>query len=67
MQTFYIILLAAPVLLIAALAFLALVVTGIRRAGRGSIRHASGGHVDSITRRVLGVGVRNPPCDDEGR
>jgi hypothetical protein len=40
MHTFYIILLAAPVLLIAALAFLALVVTGIRRAGRGSIRVA---------------------------
>ena len=67
MQTFYIIMVAAPFLLIAALVFLALVVTGIRRAGRGSIRHASGGRLDSITRRVLGVGVRNPSCDDERR
>jgi hypothetical protein len=67
MQTFWLILLAAPGLLIAVLAFLGLLVTGIRRAGCGSIRHASGGRVDSITRRVLGVGVRNPSSNDKSR
>jgi hypothetical protein len=67
MQTFWLILLAAPFLLIVMLAFLALLVAGIRRGDRASLHNSSRNCVDSITRRVLGVGVRNESNDDEGR
>jgi hypothetical protein len=67
MQIFWLILLAAPFLLIVTLAFLALLVAGIRRGDRASLHSSSSSRVDSITRRVLGVRVRNTSSDDEGR
>jgi hypothetical protein len=42
MQTLWLILLTAPFLLIMMLAFLALLVAGIRRTGRTFIRHTGG-------------------------
>jgi hypothetical protein len=66
METFWIILLAAPTLLIAVLAFLALIVTSIRRGDRRSLYDGPGGRADRITRRVLRVGVRNSSSDESG-
>jgi hypothetical protein len=66
MNAFAVILLAAPILLIVVLVFLTLIVTGIRRADRRSLRNFSGKRLDSITRRLVG-GVRNASRDDEDR
>lgn len=66
MEIFALILLATPVLLIVMLVFLVLIVTGIRRADRASLRNSSGDRLDSITRRFVG-GVRNVSRDEEDR
>jgi hypothetical protein len=65
-NVFAFILLAAPTLLIVILVFVALIVTGIRRADRRSLRNPSGKRLDAITRRLVG-GVRNAPHDDQDR
>jgi hypothetical protein len=66
MNVFAPILLAVPILLIVVLVLLALIVTGIRRADRSSLRNSSRNRLDSITRRLVG-GIRNASRDDEGR
>jgi hypothetical protein len=66
MNAFALILLAAPFLLIVVLVFLALIVAGIRRADRSSLRNSPTGRLDSLTRGLVG-GVRNASRDDEDR
>jgi hypothetical protein len=58
MNAFYLILAASPLLFLGVVAFLAVIARGIRRGDRANLTDSSGGRVDSITRRVLGVGVR---------
>jgi hypothetical protein len=55
---FYIILAVSPVLLLGVLAFLVLIVVGIRKGGRGDLNSPADNRLDAITRRVTGVGVR---------
>jgi formate hydrogenlyase subunit 4 len=64
MNAFALILIASPILLIAVLIFLVLIVSGIRRADRASLRNRPGHRLDSITRHLVG-GVRNASRDDE--
>jgi hypothetical protein len=65
MTAFWLILAASPTLLLCAVAFLAVIVTGIRKGDRGDLRSPARNRIDSITRRVVGVGVRNN-SDGEG-
>jgi hypothetical protein len=58
MIAFYIILAASPVLLLGAVAFLALIVAGIRKGDRGDLASPVRNRIDAITRRVVGLGVR---------
>jgi hypothetical protein len=55
---FYIILAASPVLLLSAVAFLALIVAGVRKRDRGDLAAPDRNRVDAITRRMTGLGVR---------
>ena len=66
MNAFALVMLAAPILLIAALALLALIVVGIRRADHNSFRNQNSDRLNSITHRVVG-GVRNGSRADEDR
>jgi hypothetical protein len=66
MNAFALVMLAAPFLLIIALVFLALVVTGIRGADRRSLRDPSGDQLNAITHRLVG-GVRNASRADRDR
>ncbi len=63
MNAFYIILAASPVLLLGAVAFLVLIVVGIRKGDRGDLASPARNRIDASTRRVVGVGVRS---DDGG-
>ena len=58
MIVFYIILAASPVLLLGAVAFLVLIVVGIRKGDRRDLASPNSSRIDVITRRVVGVGVR---------
>jgi hypothetical protein len=58
MIAFYIILAASPILLLGALAFIALIVWGIRRGERGLVTASSCNLADKITCRVIGAGFR---------
>jgi hypothetical protein len=60
MIAFYIILAAAPVLILGAVAFLVLVVAGIRKRDRRDLTAPGKNHIDAITRRMTGLGVRCP-------
>ncbi len=65
MIAFYIILAASPVLLLGAVAFLVLIVVGIRKRDRGDLAAPDRNRIDAITRRMTGFGVRNGG-EDEG-
>ncbi|MGH3223194.1 MAG: hypothetical protein ACRDPY_31655 [Streptosporangiaceae bacterium] len=64
MIAFYIILAASPVLLLGAVAFLALIVAGIRKGDRRDLASPASSRIDAITRRVVGLGVRRNGEDD---
>jgi hypothetical protein len=64
MIAFYIILAASPLLLLGAVAFLALIVAGIRKGDRRNLASPPRGRIDAITRRVVGLGVRHQGEDD---
>jgi hypothetical protein len=66
MNTFYIILVASPVLLLCAAAFIVLIVVGVRKGDRGDLASAPRNRIDAITRRVVGVGVRNDTSNKDG-
>jgi hypothetical protein len=59
MIAFYIILAASPVLLLGVVAFLMLIVAGVRRGDRGGLASSPSSRIDAITRRVVGLGVRS--------
>ena len=58
MIAFYIILAVSPVLLLVAVAFLALIVVGIRKRDRGDLAAPDRNRIEVIARRVTGLGVR---------
>jgi hypothetical protein len=64
MIVFYIILAASPVLLLGAVAFLALIVAGICKGDRRGLASPPSSRIDSITRRVVGLGVRSKGEDE---
>jgi hypothetical protein len=59
MIAFYIILAASPVLLLGAVAFLVLIVAGVRKRDRGDLAVPDRNRIDAITRRMTGLGVRS--------
>jgi len=65
MIAFYIILAASPVLILGAVAFLALIVTGVRKRDRGDLDAPDSNRIDAITRRMTGLGVRYPAESSE--
>jgi hypothetical protein len=64
MIVFYIILAASPVLLLGAVAFLVLIVIGVRKRDRGDLAAPDRNRIDAITRRMTGLGVRNSGKDE---
>ena len=64
MIAFYVILAASPVLLLGAVAFLVLIVAGIRQGDRRDLASPPSSRIDAITRRVVGLGVRNRGEDE---
>ncbi len=64
MIAFYVILAASPVLLLGAVAFLVLIVAGIRKGDRRDLASPASSRIDAITRRVVGLGVRSKGQDD---
>lgn len=64
-HAFYVILAASAAPFLAAVAFLIFVVAGIRRGDRADLTLPANGRIDAITRRVLGLGVRNDPDNGE--
>jgi hypothetical protein len=65
MNAFYVILAACPIVLLGAVAFLVMVVVGIRKGDRGDLTPVPRNRFDAITRRVVGVGVRSDNTDNE--
>lgn len=65
MNASWIILAACPVLLLGGIAFLVMVVAGVRKGDRGDLASVPRNRLDSITRRVTGVGVRSGDSDTE--
>ena len=63
MDAFWIILAAAPVLLLGAVAFLVLIAVGIRKRDRADLASPARNRLDAITRRATGLGTRS---DDKG-
>jgi hypothetical protein len=66
MNAFYILLAASPVLLLCAVAFLVVIVVGIRKGDRGDLASPPRTCIDAVTRRVLGVSASIRSNDDEG-
>jgi hypothetical protein len=66
MNAFYIILAAAPVLLLGAVAFLTFIVVGVRKGDRGDLASPPRSRIDAITRRVVGAGARRDNDGSEG-
>jgi hypothetical protein len=64
MIAFYIILAASPVLLLVAVAFLALIVIGLRKGDRRDLASPPSSRIDAIARRVVGLGVRSKSKDE---
>ena len=64
MIAFYIILAASPVLLLGVVAFLVLIVIGVRKRDRGDLAAPAGNRIDAIARRMTGLGVRNSGKDE---
>jgi hypothetical protein len=54
-----IILIALPVLLLSAVAFLAVIAVGIRKGDRRDLASPAVNRIDAIARRVTGVGTRS--------
>ena len=52
-------LIAFPVLLLSAVAFLAVIAVGIRKGDRRDLASPASNRIDAITRRVAGVGIRS--------
>lgn len=65
MSAFYVILAACPILLLGAVAFLVMVVVGIRKGDRSDLTPVPRNRFDAITRRVVGVGVRSDDNENE--
>jgi len=66
MNAFWIVLFASPVLLLIAAALLAVIVIGIRRGDRCDLTKPAQNRIDSISRRIAGVGTRNHSNREEG-
>jgi hypothetical protein len=64
MIAFYIVLAASPVLLLVAVAFLVLIAAGVRRGDRRDLASPPSNRIDSITRRLVGLGVRSKGEDE---
>ena len=64
MIVFYIILAASPVLLLCTVALLVFIVAGIRKGDRRDLASPPSSRIDSITRRVVGLGVRSKGEDE---
>ena len=64
MIVFYIILAASPLFFLVAVAFLALIVAGIRKGDRRDLASPPSSRIDAITRRVVGLGVRSEGEDE---
>ena len=60
----YIILAASPALALGVVAFLILIVIGIRRADRGDLASPPRDRADAITRRVTGLGTRRSEASE---
>lgn len=65
MNAFYVILAACPILLLGVVAFLVMVVVGIRKGDRGDLTPIPRNRFDAITRHVVGVGVRSDDNENE--
>jgi hypothetical protein len=65
MTAFYIILAAAPVLLLTAVAFLVLIAIGIRKGDRRDLASPPQNRLDAMTRRMTGTAARNDTGNDE--
>jgi hypothetical protein len=64
MNAFWFILAASPVLLLVAVAFLVVIVAGVRKGDRGDLKSPPRTRLDALTRRVVGVGVRTEARDE---
>jgi hypothetical protein len=64
MIAFYIILAASPVLLLGVVAFLVLIVIGVRKRDRGDLAAPAANRIDAIARRMTGLGVRSSRKDE---
>ena len=64
MIAFYVILAASPVLLLGAVAFLVLIVAGIRKGDHRGLATPPSSRIDVIARRVVGLGVRSKGEDE---
>ena len=64
MIVFYIILAASPVLLLGVVAFLVLIVVGVRKRDRGDLASPARNRIDAIARRMTGLGVRGSGKDE---
>jgi hypothetical protein len=66
MNAFYVILAACPVILLGAIAFLVMIVIGVRKGDRGErLTGEPGNAVEALARRVL-TGSRDFDSHDEG-
>lgn len=65
MNALYVILYAFPILVLGATAFLVMVVVGVRKGDRGDLTAHPRNRLDAITRRVVGLGVRNENTDNK--
>lgn len=63
MIALYVVLAASPILLLGVVAFLVLIVFGVRKGDRGDLYSPAGNRLDAITRRVTGLGVRKDEED----
>ena len=64
MIAFYIILAASPVLLLGVVAFLVLIVIGVRKRDRGDLASPAANRIDALARRMTGLGVRSSGEDE---
>jgi hypothetical protein len=65
MNAFYTILAACPILLLGTVAFLVMVAAGVRKGDRSTLAPAPRNLLDSITRHVVGVGIRSDDNNSE--
>jgi len=65
MTAFYIILAACPILFLGCIAFLVMIVAGIRKGDRSDIYSPPDTRITAITRRMLGGGHRDQGEGDD--